>query len=105
MKSFMKTVDGRGRSRSRRVLCVALFGLLAPCALAQTGPKSMVGAATPVQAGCTPEVARFTDLTSALGLSFEYVASHTSKKYLIETMGSGVALFDYETMGVWIFSW
>ncbi len=41
----------------------------------------------------------FTDITSALGLNFEYLASHTSKKYLIETMGSGVALFDYDNDG------
>jgi hypothetical protein len=98
MKRLMKTVDGRGRSRRRRALCTALFGLLALCAMAQRGPKSVVGA-TPVQVGSTPEAAKFTDVTSALGLSFEYVASHTPKKYLIETMGSGVAIFDYDNDG------
>lgn len=41
----------------------------------------------------------FTDVTSALGLNFHHMASHTSKKYLIETMGSGVALFDYDNDG------
>jgi len=41
----------------------------------------------------------FTDVTSSLGIQFEYLASHTSKKYLIETMGSGVALFDYDNDG------
>ncbi len=41
----------------------------------------------------------FTDITSALGIHFEYLASHTSKKYLLETMGSGVALFDYDNDG------
>ncbi|MGB7844469.1 MAG: CRTAC1 family protein [Candidatus Acidiferrum sp.] len=44
-------------------------------------------------------MARFTDVTSSLGIGFEYVASHTSKKYLIETMGSGVDLFDYDNDG------
>jgi len=38
-------------------------------------------------------------VTSALGLSFQYIASHTSRKYLLETMGSGVALFDYDNDG------
>ena len=38
-------------------------------------------------------------MTSALGVHFQHVASHTSKKYLIETMGSGVALFDYDNDG------
>ncbi|MGB2637845.1 MAG: hypothetical protein WAN32_02735, partial [Candidatus Acidiferrum sp.] len=42
---------------------------------------------------------KFTDVTSALGVSFRHIASHTSKKYLIETMGSGVALFDYDNDG------
>ncbi len=99
MKGLMKTSNRTLRSRSRRALGVALFGLLASCAMAQKGPTSRVGAATPFQVGSVPEVAKFTDVTSALGLSFEYVASHTSKKYLIETMGSGVALFDYDNDG------
>jgi hypothetical protein len=43
--------------------------------------------------------AKFTDVTSALGVHFQHMASHTSKKYLIETMGSGVALFDYDNDG------
>ncbi len=42
---------------------------------------------------------KFADVTSALGLNFQYIASHTSRKYLLETMGSGVALFDYDNDG------
>jgi enediyne biosynthesis protein E4 len=42
---------------------------------------------------------RFSDVTSALSVHFQHIASHTSKKYLIETMGSGVALFDYDNDG------
>lgn len=41
----------------------------------------------------------FVDVTSALGVDFRHAASHTSRKYLIETMGSGVALFDYDNDG------
>jgi hypothetical protein len=41
----------------------------------------------------------FSDVTSAVGVHFQNVASHTSRKYLIETMGSGVALFDYDNDG------
>jgi hypothetical protein len=41
----------------------------------------------------------FSDVTSAAGVHFVGVASHTSRKYLIETMGSGVALFDYDNDG------
>jgi len=41
----------------------------------------------------------FVDITAASGVHFQHVASHTSKKYLPETMGSGVALFDYDNDG------
>src|SRR5437899_39847 len=42
---------------------------------------------------------KFIDTTSALGISFQNMASHTSRKYLIETMAPGVALFDYDNDG------
>jgi enediyne biosynthesis protein E4 len=41
----------------------------------------------------------FEDITEGSGVNFHYVSSHTAKKYLIETMGSGVALFDYDNDG------
>jgi hypothetical protein len=41
----------------------------------------------------------FVDITSSLGVHFQYLASHTSRKYLPETMGAGVALFDYDNDG------
>jgi enediyne biosynthesis protein E4 len=50
-------------------------------------------AQAPNQAG------NFVDVTAASGVRFQGVASHTSKKYLMETMGSGVALFDYDNDG------
>jgi len=42
---------------------------------------------------------RFSDVTASLGVHFHHIATHASKKYLIETMGSGVALFDYDNDG------
>ncbi len=42
----------------------------------------------------------FTDITAASRVSFLGKASHTSKKYLIETMGGGVALFDFDNDGL-----
>lgn len=42
---------------------------------------------------------RFVEVTSATGIQFQHVAPHTSRKYLIETMGSGVALFDCDNDG------
>jgi len=44
-------------------------------------------------------IPHFSDVTSSVGVHFENIASHTSRKYLIETMGSGVALFDYDNDG------
>jgi hypothetical protein len=41
----------------------------------------------------------FVDITQSSGVRFQHVAPHTSKRYLIETMGSGVALFDYDNDG------
>ena len=46
-----------------------------------------------------PFPGKFTDVTAALGLHFQYLSSHTSKHYLPETMGAGVALFDYDNDG------
>ena len=43
--------------------------------------------------------AKFVEATSALGVRFKHAAPHTAKKYLLETMGSGVALFDYDNDG------
>jgi len=34
-----------------------------------------------------------------LGISFRYQSSHTPKKYLLETMGAGIALLDYDNDG------
>ena len=41
----------------------------------------------------------FVDITAAAKVDFHHKASHTSKKYLLETMGSGVALFDFDNDG------
>jgi hypothetical protein len=50
--------------------------------------------------GQTPPVAGdFVDATERLGIRFRQQASPTSRKYLLETMGSGVALFDYDNDG------
>jgi hypothetical protein len=42
---------------------------------------------------------RFVDVTEKVGVRFLHQAPHTSRKYLIETMGSGVALFDCDNDG------
>jgi hypothetical protein len=42
---------------------------------------------------------RFVDITDKVGVHFLHQAPHTNRKYLIETMGSGVALFDCDNDG------
>jgi hypothetical protein len=41
----------------------------------------------------------FVDTTAASGVHFQHIATHTTKKYLPESMGAGVALFDYDNDG------
>src|ERR1700741_2078962 len=41
----------------------------------------------------------FIDVTAGNGIKFIYRSSHTSRKYLLETMAPGVALFDYDNDG------
>ena len=53
----------------------------------------------PVNAQPGSTALHFSDVTSTVRVHFQNVASHTSRKYLIETMGAGVALFDYDNDG------
>src|ERR1700730_530004 len=79
-------------------LCFLAF---TTAALAQTEPASAPKSTNilkPPQPA--PGPGRFVDITTRSHLSFVGQASHTSKKYLLETMGSGVALFDYDNDGV-----
>ena len=41
----------------------------------------------------------FTDITAQTKISFKHQGSPTSQKYLLETMGGGVAIFDYDNDG------
>jgi enediyne biosynthesis protein E4 len=70
---------------------VHTFGLLLLTlpALAQQAPST--------QSDIVP--GNFIDITGKSAIHLQGRASHTSKKYLIETMGSGVAVFDYDNDG------
>src|SRR5580700_3334343 len=69
-----------------RIFCVLLAAL--PAIAQQQAP-----AAQDIVPG------NFVDITAKAGVHFQGRASHTTKKYLLETMGSGVALFDYDNDG------
>src|SRR5262245_11930051 len=75
----------------RLLLGVFLFALLMGVVAAQ-------------QSGSAPDSqkafpGKFVDITPASGIHFNYLSSHTPKHYLPETMGPGVALFDYDNDG------
>src|SRR5205814_3808802 len=44
-------------------------------------------------------VSSFVDVTQRFGINFQYQSSHTTKKYLLETMGAGVAMLDDDKDG------
>ena len=46
-----------------------------------------------------PSPLTFANITAQSGVSFRDAASKTSQKYLLETMGGGVAIFDYDNDG------
>jgi hypothetical protein len=74
-------------------LRVALGILLTLFAVAILGQSSR-------QVGSSSHVpANYVDVTTRMGINFQYQSSHTAEKYLPETMGAGVALFDYDNDG------
>lgn len=90
----------------RKPFGVALaVGFLAPCLAIAQEDRSMTPSSRPASV-TSPAAAgelvpgSFVDVTAAAGVNFLHQAPHTSKKYLIETMGSGVALFDYDNDGL-----
>ncbi|MDQ3751127.1 MAG: CRTAC1 family protein [Acidobacteriota bacterium] len=46
-----------------------------------------------------PSPVTFTDISNQTGINFKHEASPTSQKYLLETMGAGVGLLDYDNDG------
>ena len=90
------TLLSRARSRMRAILSPSVIAAV----VAVTAWLAVSrGDSSPQANPAATVVPRFVDVTAARGLHFEGVASHTSLKYLIETMGSGVALFDYDNDG------
>jgi hypothetical protein len=65
-------------------------------ALNALAPRRLVESAPPTPASSAPT---FTDVTEASGIGFRHENSPTTSKYLIETMGGGVAVFDYDNDG------
>ena len=87
--------QGAGCRNVWAVICVVLACLGA--ANGQVGGSSAPKASV-LKTNEIPGV--FVDTAVKAGLNFKAVAQHTPTKYLLETMGSGVAVFDYDNDGL-----
>jgi hypothetical protein len=86
----------RNRPPAFRIAAILSAALLGVGSSATPGPQS---AQAKPAAPTTIVPAKFRDITASAGVHFLHQAPHTSRKYLIETMGSGVALFDCDNDG------
>jgi hypothetical protein len=83
-----------------RVAALALAAAFASGCLWAQGPTGPVAPVQVVQSKPVATPGNFVDITAKSHVAFTAQASHTASKYLIETMGSGVALFDYDNDGL-----
>ena len=87
----------RVRLVTKFIICLIWASSLAVGLPVRISAQEIQKKAVAPSSGATPGL--FVDITEKTGVSFRYQGSHTSKKYLIETMGAGVALFDYDNDG------
>src|SRR5438105_9670909 len=78
------------RARSQRLISKRL--LLIPA-------LTLFGSAPPSRRPPTDSSAAFEEVAEKLNVHFQHEPSSTSNKYLLETMGGGVAVFDYDNDG------
>ena len=76
-----------------RLFLTVVLPLLVEFAAGQTIPEALNPKST-----VSPPT--FSDVTDAAGVRFRHNSSSTSRKYLIETMGAGVAWLDYNRDGL-----
>ena len=77
-------------------LAAVLLAVLVSFSAAQKPPRNSHKSLDRKPVSSLPQ---FIDVTSKLGVHFKHEASPTSQKYLVETMGAGVALFDCDGDG------
>jgi enediyne biosynthesis protein E4 len=86
------------RQKRARWLCITLaFGLAASAGAGSSPQPAQPNLPGSALTDLVP--GRFVDVTDKVGVKFLHQAPHTSRKYLIETMGSGVGLFDCDNDG------
>src|SRR6185369_7746175 len=85
MSDLSRKVAKAQRKSQRIFKLVSVFLCVFLCALAPLRAKP-------------PQAIKFTDITAAAGITFKHVAS-PEKRYIVESMSGGVALFDYDNDG------
>jgi hypothetical protein len=96
---FVHAATKKESSRMRLHCLVASLSLLTGTLIANSQTPA---APTSPPSTLPPTISipgNFVDITAKTHVSFNGQASHTARKYLLETMGSGVALFDYDNDG------
>jgi len=93
------SIDGCKLRLAAAVARVAFCLCLIPVVPAQSQSTAPMTRSKPSTVHQTIVPARFVEITEKAGVHFLHQAPHTSRKYLIETMGSGVALFDCDNDG------
>jgi enediyne biosynthesis protein E4 len=89
-------IQKKAQRRIGAIATLAFAGLL-PTSVLIPGANESGAAFAPSQTETFG--GNFVDITSRSKVTFKRQPSSTSKKYLLETMGSGVALFDYDNDG------
>jgi len=74
------------------LLCFAFSCFLAVCSFAQTAPPLQAGNALPLH---LPELL---DITASTGIHFDHLSS-PEQRFIVESMGGGVAMIDYDQDG------
>jgi hypothetical protein len=99
---------GQGAEQSSRwgsaifriaALLVALMLTAGPSAQTLSSPPSSASTSTPASSSASPPAIAFTNVAAQAGITFRHNSGAFGKKYLPETMGAGVAFFDYDDDG------
>ena len=98
------------RARRQRLLLSSCLALALACGRREGGAPAGTAAGASPTAGTTPQAATspapddpafvsFRDVTIETGLLFRHVNGASGRKYMPETLGSGVCVFDYDGDG------
>jgi len=80
-------------------LVALLWGMISVLVCVPVWGQSVFPPPPPVPKPINPAQLRFTDVTQKLGIDFRHRPGLTSQKFIIESFGGGVAVFDFDNDG------